>query len=191
MPPTPDMVDAEYGNNDPEATHIRRSSGSSTPNRTIATDDVKRPVPPPLPARFQSTASSASTYSTAEDHETSPSHPAPAGFTAEDGMDASERREYEQYLESIKQNEAENARLQHSQPTSGSVSAAVTGTQPPMYADATGTNDGSYEQDIKRRMDNVQINPVDGRVLEGSDEPVRGGLEPQGPNLREKQDDLR
>ena len=188
------MVDPDWGNDDPHATEIRRMSGSNTPNRVVpANQDVKRAVPPPLPARFQSNASSVSTYSTAEDGEVSVSQPAPAsGFPTSD-MDESERREYEQYQEMLKQDEIENRRLQEGQHASASDPTIAVGSQPPTYANNLNGAPGSAQQDLEYHMERmaVTVNPADGRILESTDEPAKLGHDKQQQDMYEKQADLR
>lgn len=119
------MVDPDWGNEDPDATKVKRmSSGYNTPPTqssypasavpAVSTSTQAHPVPPRLPPRFKSDASSVSAYSSADDGESlstqplppsNPSHlPASTGGSAvgDSGMGESERREYEQHLEMLK-----------------------------------------------------------------------------------------
>jgi hypothetical protein len=119
------MVDPDWGNEDPDAAKVKRmSSGYNTPPTqssypasavpAVSTSTQAHPVPPRLPPRFKSDASSVSAYSSADDGESpstqplpppNPSHlPASTGGSAvgDSGMDESERREYEQHLEMLK-----------------------------------------------------------------------------------------
>jgi len=173
LPPLPDMVDPEYGNDDPEATKIRHQSGTSTPTHAApASVVVPRLVPPPLPPRFQSNASSASAYSDAVDEEQHviPSEKGPQAFDAT-GMDESERREYEQYLTMLKQEEEHDREIQQGVPEP----AAATLDQPPVYVDTATprqNQSATFEPDISQQMEKMalNVNPADGRILEGTDE---------------------
>jgi len=167
------MVDPEYGNDDPEATKIRRQSGSSTPTHNVpASSTAPRLVPPPLPPRFQSNASSASAYSDAVDEE-QPVILSEKGHQAFDatGMDEGERREYEQYLEMLKQEEEHNRQIQ--QGTPGPIAATL--DQPPVYVDSATprqSQSAAFESDVHQQMEKMalNVNPADGRILEGTDE---------------------
>jgi hypothetical protein len=119
------MVDPDWGNEDPDATKVKRmSSGYNTPPTqssypasavpAVSTSTQAHPVPPRLPPRFKSDASSVSAYSSADDGESPSTQPLPpsnpphipfsSGGSAvgDSGMDESERREYEQHLEMLK-----------------------------------------------------------------------------------------
>jgi hypothetical protein len=167
------MVDPEYGNDDPEATKIRHQSGSSTPMHPAPASGIApRLVPPPLPPRFQSNASSASAYSDAVDDE-QPVISSEKGHQAIDatGMDESERREYEQYQEMLKQEEEHNREIQQGVPEP----IAATFDQPPVYVDSTTPRppqSATFEPDVHQQMEKMalNVNPADGRILEGTDE---------------------
>jgi hypothetical protein len=119
------MVDPDWGNEDPDATKVKRmSSGYNTPLTqssypassvsAVPTSTQAHPVPPRLPPRFKSDASSVSVYSSADDEESPSTQPLPpsnpshlpasmrGSAVGDSGMDESERREYEQHLEMLK-----------------------------------------------------------------------------------------
>jgi hypothetical protein len=165
------MVDPDYGNDDPEATKIRPQSGSSTPVHTASTPGIApRLIPPPLPPRFQSNASSTSAYSDAVDEEQpiNPSDRGPQAFGPSE-MDAAERREYEQYLEMLKQEEESNRQIQQDVPV-----AAAPFDDPPVYNDGATPrqpHSATFEPDMHQQMEKMalNVNPEDGRILEGTD----------------------
>lgn len=106
LPPTPDMADPEAGDDDPEASRVRVQHQSLNMNDPALIAPQARP--PPLPPRFVSQQSDLSIYSVEE--------PEPATRTAIptsqvnngnglQAMDEGERREYEQYLESLQESE--------------------------------------------------------------------------------------
>ena len=119
------MVDPDWGNEDPDATKVKRmSSGYNTPPTqssypasavpAVSTSTQAHPVPPRLPPRFKSDASSVSAYSSADDGESPSTQPFPpsnlshlpastrGSAVGDSGMDESERREYEQHLEMLR-----------------------------------------------------------------------------------------
>lgn len=116
------MVDPDWGNEDPDATKVKRmSSGYNTPLTqshypvpAVSISTQAHAVPPRLPPRFKSDASSVSAYSSADDGESPSTQPLPpsnpshlpasmrGSAVGDSGMDESERREYEQHLEMLK-----------------------------------------------------------------------------------------
>lgn len=149
LPPTPELVDSNAGDNDPDATkvHYERNSpstphsGANTPNRLAPSGP-----PPPLPSRFKSYASEDSQYSDDGMVKAYEKEKAAGGVhgIGIDEMDESERREYQQYLEMMEQEEYERAKEKRksSDVGLGMAQASVTGgagVMPPAYAPASVT----------------------------------------------------
>jgi hypothetical protein len=155
------MVDPEVGDDDPEASVIsRRSSASHT---------APRAMPPPLPKRFQSSISSASEYSEPERPETGytpaaiehtnayPISGIDMGGVGINEMDESTRREHEQYLQALKESEAEHAALQNDKRHSNST---ISG--PPEYhsdvAPPTNPQVLASDAELQSGMSNLNVN---------------------------------
>lgn len=166
------MVDPDWGNEDPDATKIKRmSSGYNTPLTqshypvpAVSTSTQAHPVPPRLPPRFKSEASSVSAYSSADDGESPSTQPLPpsnpshlpastrGSAVGDSGMDESERREYEQHLEMLRY-EADLAAAGSGQPVTvasyqeGIVPTSTTITGPGFGAGA-GAGDKADDVDL-------------------------------------------